>query len=54
MADDQNVQKPVAPAQIPELPKPAPPIRPNPRLDEVMQKGGPKKVPLPDWLKKLG
>jgi hypothetical protein len=54
MADNQNAQKPTAPAKLGEPPKPAPPIRANPRLDEVIEKGGPKKVPLPDWVKRLG
>jgi hypothetical protein len=34
-------------------PRPAPPIAPyKPELDQVLEKGGPKRVPLPDWLKK--
>ncbi len=31
----------------------APPLRPyKPELDQLVERGGPKKVPLPDWLKK--
>jgi len=33
--------------------RPAPPIQPNPKLDQLVEKGGPKKVPLPEWLKRL-
>ena len=33
--------------------RPPPPIAPyNPKLDWLREKGGPKDVPLPDWLKK--
>ena len=49
---DQNEQSAVETADKPK-PRPAPPIAPyKPELDQILEKGGPKDVPLPDWLKK--
>ena len=49
----EQVERPKPSSNEPTHPRPAPPIAPyKPELDQVLEKSGPERVPLPDWLKK--
>jgi hypothetical protein len=49
----EQTEHPKPQASEPARPKPAPPIAPyKPELDQILEKSGPERVPLPDWLKK--
>jgi hypothetical protein len=49
---EKPTEKP-APASKPVNGQVSKPIRPNPNLDQLVEKGGPTRVPRPEWLKKL-